>query len=69
MTEDQTPYICPLLTRWRQSLTKMLTGCHGEVLANAARKWQAFEPGAKRCNYQHSVGVQRTEDRLQTTRL
>lgn len=46
-----------------------VTGCHGEVLANVACQWQAFEPRSKRCNYHHSVGVQWTEDGLQTTRL
>lgn len=68
MTEDPDPYL-PSPDPMARLPTKMLTGCHGEGLANAAADWQAFEPRAKRCNYRHSVGVQRTEDRLQTTRL
>lgn len=46
-------------------VAKMWTGCHGECSGRP----QAFEPTTKRCNYQHPVGVWRTEERLQMTRL
>lgn len=63
-TEDATP-LWPDGTNTRKDVDRLPWW----GLVNAAGEWQAFELGAKRCNYHHSVGVRQTEDRLQTTRL